>query len=590
MNVFDALTLIGGLSLFLFGMSLMGQALERRAGGQLRSLLEKLTAGKLAGLLTGLGVTAVIQSSSATTVMVVGFVNSGLMTLKQAINIIMGANIGTTVTAWFLSLAGIDSGNLFVQLLKPSSFTPVLALIGIIFYMFCKNAKRKDTGMILLGFATLMFGMETMSGAVSGLRDVPAFQQMFLVFKNPVLGVFAGAILTAVIQSSSASVGILQALAVTGQVSYGAAIPIIMGQNIGTCVTAMLSSVGANKNAKRAALVHLSFNVIGTAVWLAVFCLLRAVFTPALLDKPASLVGIAVAHSVFNVLCTILMLPLSGFLERFVSILVPETRQPEIFEELDERLFATPSIALERCHALAVDMAEASVSSLKEALSSQQDYSSKLAASIREKEDKTDHYEDILGTYLVKLSTRQIGAADTREAAKLLKLIGDFERIADHAVSILESAEELREKEIRFTDAAADELAVISRAVCDILDLSLTAFLQNDLSAAAKVEPLEQVIDQLKEQLRTHHILRLQNGDCTIDAGFTWMDLLTNLKRTADHCSNIAGCMIDTAHDTMNLHQSLREVRNDNEEFQERYREYRRRYALKERKDVHTQR
>ena len=484
MNVFDALTLIGGLSLFLFGMSLMGQALERRAGGQLRSLLEKLTAGKLAGLLTGLGVTAVIQSSSATTVMVVGFVNSGLMTLKQAINIIMGANIGTTVTAWFLSLAGIDSGNLFVQLLKPSSFTPVLALIGIIFYMFCKNAKRKDTGMILLGFATLMFGMETMSGAVSGLRDVPAFQQMFLVFKNPVLGVFAGAILTAVIQSSSASVGILQALAVTGQVSYGAAIPIIMGQNIGTCVTAMLSSVGANKNAKRAALVHLSFNVIGTAVWLAVFCLLRAVFTPALLDKPASLVGIAVAHSVFNVLCTILMLPLSGFLERFVSILVPETRQPEIFEELDERLFATPSIALERCHALAVDMAEASVSSLKEALSSQQDYSSKLAASIREKEDKTDHYEDILGTYLVKLSTRQIGAADTREAAKLLKLIGDFERIADHAVSILESAEELREKEIRFTDAAADELAVISRAVCDILDLSLTAFLQNDLSAA----------------------------------------------------------------------------------------------------------
>lgn len=590
MNVFDLLTLIGGLSLFLFGMSLMGQALERRAGGQLRSLLEKLTAGKLAGLLTGLGVTAVIQSSSATTVMVVGFVNSGLMTLKQAINIIMGANIGTTVTAWFLSLAGIDSGNLFVKLLKPSSFTPVLALIGIIFYMFCKNAKRKDTGMILLGFATLMFGMETMSGAVSGLRDVPAFQQMFLVFKNPVLGVLAGAVLTAVIQSSSASVGILQALAVTGQVSYGAAIPIIMGQNIGTCVTAMLSSVGANKNAKRAALVHLSFNVIGTAVWLAVFCLLRSVFTPALLDEAASLVGIAVAHSVFNVLCTILMLPLSGFLERLVSILVPETRLPEVFEELDERLFATPSIALERCHALAADMAETSVSSLKEALSSQQDYSSKLAASIREKEDKTDHYEDILGTYLVKLSTRQIGAADTREAAKLLKLIGDFERIADHAVSILESAEELREKEIHFTDAAADELTVISEAVGDILDLSLTAFLQNDLSAAAKVEPLEQVIDHLKEQLRTRHILRLQNGDCTIDAGFTWMDLLTNLKRTADHCSNIAGCMIDTAHNNMNLHQSLREVRNDNEEYQEKYREYRRRYALDERKDVHIQR
>ena len=326
MDIFDVLTLIGGLSLFLFGMSLMGQALERRAGGQLRSLLEKLTTGKLAGLLTGLGVTAVIQSSSATTVMVVGFVNSGLMTLKQAINIIMGANVGTTVTAWILSLAGIDSGNLFIQLLKPSSFTPVLSLIGIVFYMFCKDAKRKDTGMILLGFATLMFGMETMSGAVSGLRDIPAFQQLFVMFKNPVLGVLAGAALTAVIQSSSASVGILQALAVTGQVSYGAAIPIIMGQNIGTCVTAMLSSVGANRNAKRAAMVHLSFNVIGTAVWLTVFCLLRAALRPALLDEPASLVGIAMAHSVFNVLCTALMLPLSGFLERLVKVLVPDRK------------------------------------------------------------------------------------------------------------------------------------------------------------------------------------------------------------------------------------------------------------------------
>ena len=580
MDVFNVLTLIGGLSLFLFGMSLMGQALERRAGGQLRSLLEKLTSSKLAGLLMGLGVTAVIQSSSATTVMVVGFVNSGLMTLKQAINIIMGANIGTTVTAWILSLSGIDSGNLFVRLLKPSSFTPVLALIGIIFYMFCKGTKKKDTGMILLGFATLMFGMETMSGAVAGLREVPAFQQMFVMFKNPVLGVLAGAVLTAVIQSSSASVGILQALAITGQVSYGAAIPIIMGQNIGTCVTAMLSSVGANRNAKRAALVHLSFNVIGTAVWLTVFCLLRAILRPPLMDEPASLLGIAVAHSVFNVLCTLLMLPLSGFLERLVKVLVPDARQLEVFEELDERLFATPSIALERCHAVAVDMAEAAVSSLKDALASLGDDSPALAASIREKEDKTDHCEDILGTYLVKLSARQISAADNREAAKLLKLISDFERIADHAVNILESVEELRKKEIRFTEAARGELAVLSRAVSDILDLSLTSYLRNDLSAAARVEPLEQVIDQLKEQLRTRHILRLQKGDCTIDAGFTWLDLLTNLERTADHCSNIAGCVIDTAHNMMNLHQSLREVRNGSEEFQAQYREYQRRYAL----------
>ena len=580
MNIFDVLTLLGGLSLFLFGMGIMGQALERRAGGQLRTLLEKLTAGKLAGLLTGLGVTAVIQSSSATTVMVVGFVNSGLMTLKQAINIIMGANIGTTVTAWILSLAGIDSGSLFIRLLKPSSFTPVLAFIGIILYMFVKDGKKKDTGMILLGFATLMFGMESMSGAVAGLRDVPAFQQMFLMFKNPILGVLAGAVLTAVIQSSSASVGILQALAVTGQVSYGAAIPIIMGQNIGTCVTALLSSVGANKNAKRAAMVHLSFNTIGTAVWLAVFCLLRALLRPALLDEPASLWGIAVAHSVFNILCTMLMLPLSGFLERLVTVLVPDTKQPEVFSELDERLFATPSIALERCQTVASDMAEAAVAALKDSLCLLRDYSTETASAVREMEAKTDHYEDILGTYLVKLSTRQISEPDSREAAKLLKMIGDFERIADHAVNLAESAEELRDKDLRLTDAAMGELSVISAAINDILDLSLTAFLHNDLTAAAKVEPLEQVIDRLKERLRTRHILRLQKGGCTIDAGFAWLDLLTNLERTADHCSNIAGCVIDAAHDNLNLHQSLREIRDGSEDFQQRYREYTRKYAL----------
>lgn len=581
MDIFNVLTLIGGLSLFLFGMNIMGQALERRAGGQLRILLEKMTNGRLAGLLTGMGVTAIIQSSSATTVMVVGFVNSGLMSLKQAINIIMGANIGTTVTAWLLSLAGIDSGSLFVQLLKPSSFTPVLALIGIVFYLFVKDAKKKDTGTILLGFATLMYGMETMSGAVAGLRDVPAFQQMFIMFQNPVLGVLAGAVLTAVIQSSSASVGILQALAVTGRVSYGVAIPIIMGQNIGTCVTAMISAVGANKNAKRAAMVHLSFNLIGTLVWLSIFCLLRAVFRPAFLDGPASLVGIAVAHSIFNVLCTVLILPLSGFLERFVTVLVPDAKQPEEISELDERLFATPSIALERCHGVAADMAQTAVVCLKEALMSLGGYSAEAAAAIREKEDKTDHYEDILGTYLVNLSTRRISEADSREAAKLLKLIGDFERIADHAVNLLGSAEELRDKSRHFTDAAAEELEVISAAVRDILDLSLSAFLENDPETASMVEPLEQVIDHLKEQLRTRHIHRLQKGDCTIDTGFVWLDLLTNLERTADHCSNIAGCVMDAAHDNMNLHQSLRTFRNDSEEFRERYEEYMCKYALR---------
>ena len=580
MNIFNMLSLIGGLSLFLFGMNIMGQALERRAGGKLRTLLGKLTTGRIAGLLTGLGITAVIQSSSATTVMVVGFVNSGLMTLTQAINVIMGANIGTTVTAWILSLAGIDSGNVFIKLLKPSSFTPILALIGIVFYMFCKNAKKKDTGMILLGFATLMFGMEAMSGAVSGLRNVPGFQNLFIMFKNPILGVLAGAVLTAIIQSSSASVGILQALAVTGQVSYGAAIPIIMGQNIGTCVTAMISSVGANKNAKRAAMVHLSFNVIGTVVWLTVFCVIKTVFHPLLLDESASLLGIAVAHSVFNVLCTILMLPLTGFLERLVGKLVPNAKQPEAVAELDERLLMAPAIALNRCREVAADMAKTSVSALQEGLAVLRSYSPELAASVREKEEKTDHYEDILGTYLVQLSTRQISEADSAEAAKLLKMIGDFERISDHAVNLVESAEEMQAKQLAFSAAASSELAVISSAVEEILDLSLTAFLSDDLNAASMIEPLEQVIDQLKEQLRTHHILRLQQGGCSIDAGFVWSDLLTNLERTADHCSNIAGCVIDMAHNNMNLHESLREFRNESEDFREKFKMFARKYSL----------
>ena len=580
MDIFDILTLSGGLSLFLFGMSIMGQALERRAGDQLRSLLGKFTSGRVSGLLTGLGVTAVIQSSSAATVMVVGFVNSGLMTLGQAINVIMGANIGTTVTAWILSLTGIDGGSIFIQLLKPASFTPVLAVIGIIFYLFCKSAKKKDTGMILLGFATLMFGMETMSGAVSGLRNVPSFQQLFILFKNPVLGVLAGAVLTAVIQSSSASVGILQALAVTGQVSYGAAIPIIMGQNIGTCATAMLSSVGASKNAKRAALVHLSFNVIGSAVWLVAYCTVRAAFTPPFLEGPATRVGIAAAHTVFNVLCPLLMLPLSGFLEWLVNRLIPDAQRPEARPELDERLLSAPHIALGRCREVAADMAKTAVSAFRNSLAALRDCTPELAASVREQEEKTDHYEDILGDYLVKLSARQIGEADSAEAAKLLKIIGDFERIADHAVNLLESAEEIRDKKLRLTGAATAELDVLSAAVTEILELSLTAFLGDDLNAAAQVEPLEEVIDQLKEQLRTRHILRLQQGACTIGTGFAWSDLLTDLERTADHCSNIAGSIIDAAGGAMNPHRSLRELRSGGADFSARFNRYREKYAL----------
>ena len=580
MDLFQFLNLLGGLSLFLFGMNVMGQALERRAGSRLRSLLGKMTTNPVAGLLTGLAVTAVIQSSSATTVMVVGFVNSGLMTLRQAINMIMGANIGTTVTAWILSLAGISSSNIFVRLLKPSSFTPIVAFVGMIYYMFCKSDKKKDTGLILLGFATLMFGMETMSGSVAGLREVPGFRDLFIMFKNPVLGVLAGTVLTAIIQSSSASVGILQALAVTGQVSYGAAIPIIMGQNIGTCVTAMLSAVGANKNAKRAALVHLSFNVIGTAVWLTVFCLVKWLLSPAILEESASLLGIAVAHSVFNVLCTVLMLPLSNMLEKLVCRLVPEGKKPETVMELDERLLTTPPVALARCRKVAADMANCAVTSMKQGIAALNDYTPALAEQVRQAENQTDHYEDILGTYLVKLSTRRISASDSNEAAKLLKIIGDFERISDHAVNLVQSAEELNSKEMTLSQEASRELSVLTGAVSEILDLSLEAFLKNDLGPAGMVEPLEQVIDELKEQLRTAHILRLQQEKCSIEAGFIWSDLLTDLERVSDHCSNIAGCVLDMQEGNLNLHESLRAMKEDREKFADRYLLYRKKYTV----------
>ena len=580
MDIFNLLTMIGGLCLFLFGMNLMGQALERRAGGSLRTVLGKMTGKVMTGFLTGLGVTAIIQSSSATTVMVVGFVNSGLMTLRQAINVIMGANVGTTVTAWLLSLGGIDSGSVWVNLLKPSSFTPVLALIGIVLYLFCKKAKQKDTGTILLGFATLMFGMETMSSAVAGLKDVPAFTNLFLAFKNPVLGVLAGAVLTGIIQSSSASVGILQALTVTGSVSYAAAIPIIMGQNIGTCVTAMISSVGTNKNAKRAAVVHLMFNVIGVAVLLTVFCIVKAVFHPVLFDEPATMYGIAVAHSAFNILCTAMLLPAGGLLEKLATRMVADGKQREKTVELDERLLATPSLALERSRAVAVEMADRSVRALKNALLCVEKYSPALAQSIQEDESSCDHYEDVLGTYLVRLSAQKLGENESEEATELLKTIGDFERISDHAVNLLESAEEMREKKLTFSPAARAEFGTLSAAIDEILELSLDAFASGDVALAARVEPLEQVIDTLKEQMRTRHILRMQQGNCSIEAGFVWSDLLTNLERTSDHCSNIAGCVIDTAQHNLNLHETLKAVKRGDPRFQDSFRVYAEKYRL----------
>ena len=572
MSIFDVLTMIGGLCLFLFGMDLMGQALERRAGGRLRMLLDKMTGRVMTGFLTGMAITAVIQSSSATTVMVVGFVNSGLMTLRQAINVIMGANVGTTVTAWLLSLAGISSGNVWIDLLKPTSFTPVLALVGIVLYMSCKSGKRKDTGVILLGFATLMFGMDTMSGAVAGLKDVPAFAQLFVAFKNPVLGVLAGAVLTGIIQSSSASVGILQALAVTGQVSYAAAIPIIMGQNIGTCVTALLSSVGTNKNAKRAAVVHLMFNVIGVVVLLTAFCIVKAVFAPSILQMPATMYGIAVAHSCFNVICTALLLPCGGLLEKLAVRLVPDGPREKAEQpvELDERLLATPPLALQQCRAVAEEMAACAAEALNRGLDAFSAYTPELAEGIRRDEKRCDRYEDALGTYLVRLSTQQMGAAESEEATELLKTIGDFERISDHAVNVLESAEELRTKGLTFSKTAQRELDVLSKAVRDILTLALRAFREKDMDAAGQVEPLEQVIDDLKEQMRTRHILRLQQGQCSIETGFVWCDLLTDLERTSDHCSNIAGCVIDAAQHDLNLHETLRSVRHNDGTYRQR--------------------
>ncbi len=579
MDIFNFLTLIGGLCLFLFGMGIMGQALERRAGGELRAVLRKLTTNKWAGLLTGLGITAVIQSSSATTVMVVGFVNSGLMSLRQAINVIMGANIGTTVTAWILSLGGISGNNIFIKLLKPSSFTPVLALVGIIFYMFSKDEKRNDTGTILLGFATLMFGMETMSGAVSGLAQVPEFCRMFVIFSNPLLGVAVGAILTAIIQSSSASVGILQALSLTGQVTYGAAIPIIMGQNIGTCITAIISSVGANKNAKRAAAVHLLFNIIGSIVLVTLFTIVRAVFVPAILNDSASAFGIAICHSIFNIACVTMLFPMSSVLEKIVIRLVPDDKKAE-YEELDERLLVTPSIALERCRMLAEKMAKISCDALYCAIDSLNSYSAENFEKIKHAEKETDHYEDILGTYLVKLSTQAINSSDSAEAAGLLKLIGDFERIADHAVNIVASASELHEKDLSLTASAAEELGTMCDAVKEIASISLNEFITDKPDSNASVESLEQVIDKLKSTLRTNHIKRLQSGKCSIAAGFVWADLLTDLERISDHCSNISATLYDTKYNNMNLHESVRTMRENSNEYREKYDLYSKKYSI----------
>lgn len=574
MDIFNALTMIGGLCLFLFGMNVMGQALERRAGNSLRNVLERLTSNKIAGFLTGLGVTSIIQSSSATTVMVVGFVNSGLMTLRQAINVIMGANVGTTVTGWILSLGGISSDNLWIQLLKPTSFTPVLALIGIVLYLFVKDTKKKDSGAILLGFAVLMFGMESMSSAVSGLSEVPEFQQMFLMFKNPLLGLLAGTVLTAIIQSSSASVGILQALTVTGQVSIGAAIPIVMGDGIGTCITAIISGVGTKREAKRAATAHLLINLIGSVVWVTVFWIIKAALKPAILDSSASFVSVAIINTSFKVLNTILFLPLSEKLEMLVRKLIPDSESDEKAVELDERLIITPTLAIGQCRTKEIEMAQIAARAFKSSVTAVNSYTQELAKSIREDEQRCDRYEDALATYLVKIGAERLADNDSEEANMLLKLLGDFERISDHAVNILESAEEMTAKKIKLSSDAAKDFENISAAVNEIIELSMNAFINNDRIKAGEVEPLEQVVDEMKEKMRTAHVRRLRNGECSIETGFIWSDILTNFERVSDHCSNIAGCVIDAAEHNLNLHETLDKFKHNNEEFEARYNYY----------------
>ena len=581
MDLFGVLELIGGLALFLFGMSMMGTGLEKSAGNKLKGLLENLTSKKMNGLMMGLGVTAIIQSSSATTVMVVGFVNSGIMTLKQAIHVIMGANIGTTVTAWILSLTGIEGTSFFVRMLKPSSFTPIIALIGIIFYLFIKSERKKDIGLIMLGFATLIYGMETMSAAVAPLGEIEEFHSLLLLFSNPLLGVLAGAVLTGILQSSSAAVGILLALSATGQITMGTAIPLLMGMNIGTCVTAMLSSIGTNKNARRAALVHLYFNVIGSLVFTILFIAANRMFTFEFLNQATNHALIAITHSSFNILCTALLLPFSGLLEKLAYKTIPDDCKQDKILLLDPRLFSTPAIAIQRSREVAEEMAVISRDAIKQSFTLIHAFDEKTAQVIKEAEDQTDIYEDALGTYLVKLSSQSLSARDSTEASKLLFLIGEFERIADYALDITISAREMHEKKIQFSEQAEGELSVMMAAVEEAVEIAIRAFLENDLLLATKVDPLEEVIDDLKSVLKKQHIARLQCNECTIELGFVFSDLITVFERISDHCSNVAGCLIEMSHETLNMHDYLYKAKHEpSNDFAEQYREYSKKYTI----------
>lgn len=574
MDIFSVLTMVGGLALFLYGMQVMGDGLAKVSGGKLERILENLTSNPIKAVLLGAGVTAVIQSSSATTVMVVGFVNSGIMKLNQAVGIIMGANIGTTVTSWILSLSGLQGDNVFVKLCKPSSFSPLLAVIGVIFLLFIKDEKKKDIGAIMVGFAVLMFGMETMSDAVKPLANVPEFTGILTAFSNPVLGMIAGAVLTAIIQSSSASVGILQALCVTGAVSYGVAIPIIMGQNIGTCVTALLSSIGATKNAKRAAMVHLYFNIIGTVVFMVLFYTVNAVVGFSFLGTATNAAGIAVIHSLFNVFATMLLLPFGKGLEKLACLTIRDDVQPAEVEEerkelqlLDSRFLEKPAFAMEQSVHVANKMAEESKRTLFTAMDLLWNYTEDGAKKVGELENLVDQYEDELGTYLVKLSRQNLSVHDSHTLSIVLHCIGDFERISDHAINIMEAAQEMHDKKLIFSPKAEDELKVFSRAVQDIVEKAYAVFRDQDEKLAQKVEPLEAVVDELNQEVKKRHIRRLREGKCTIELGFILSDITTSFERVADHCSNIAVCVTQVREDTYDTHGYLNSVKNEDSEI-----------------------
>lgn len=595
MNIFGILSMIGGLALFLYGMDAMGAGLSKLSGGRMERLLEKLTSKRIMAVLLGAGVTAVIQSSSATTVMVVGFVNSGIMKLNQAVGIIMGANIGTTITSWLLSLTGIQGSSFVLQMLKPSSFSPILAVIGVGLIMFTKNEKKKDIGSIFIGFAILMYGMEAMSGAVAPLADNEKFTGILTMFSNPLLGLLAGTILTAVIQSSSASVGILQALCATGAVNFSTALPIIMGQNIGTCITAIISSIGTSKNAKRTAAVHLFFNIIGTIIFMVVFYTLNVFVHFQFLNTAASPAGIAVIHSLFNIGATILLFPFANLLEKMAIFVIPdkESEMEEMEEEkinpdlarLDERFLDKPGFAMEECHSVAINMARKSQKAMNLAIDLLGEYSDRTADRVEKLENQIDQYEDALGTYLVKLSGRELSIKDSRVLSVLLHCIGDFERISDHAVNIRDAAVEMHKKDLKFSEKAKQELRVFSNAIRDILDRAVMAFETGDVELAKEVEPLEQVVDALNKEEKQRHINRLRTGTCTIELGFILSDISTNFERAADHCSNIAVCLLQVDEGGFDTHEYLDILKEENsEEFQHEYKELSERYALPESK------